>query len=387
MEEQTPQPVAQDNSKSLFITWIFGWLFGSIGLDRFYLRQIWTGILKLITFGGFGIWIMYDLLYTAFGKRKDKQGRPLSGTAKERRLLRISTVLILVLQLVLLGHFVIYGIPAIKNDTYRRRDAESIQNTLVLFQKDVSSSLPQQAKAVPNTQNVQFCGSSCDDGSIYIDLKYYKADKVFIKEYTSGLVTPTEDSVVVMTNATCEGPKAHYMAVVYVTEGFGLSDNFSERHCLTVEPHEFTNIAAPPTCNLEITQEMPTATQQFVTANLAYNKLRQDVTNVMQASGSKPTATPTSVDMQLVAEKQFLAELNKINFPAQANDNAAKLKTLTQEYITQLVQLRGYLASGSTIPESLSASLTKNAADHSAAYLSLKNDLKLPESKCRFLSP
>ena len=50
---------------------------GSLGVDRFYIGKIGTGILKLITFGGFGIWWLVDLIMIATGSFKDKQGNPL----------------------------------------------------------------------------------------------------------------------------------------------------------------------------------------------------------------------------------------------------------------------------------------------------------------------
>jgi len=40
-------------------------LVGSLGVDRFYMGYIGTGILKLITFGGFGIWWLIDLILIA----------------------------------------------------------------------------------------------------------------------------------------------------------------------------------------------------------------------------------------------------------------------------------------------------------------------------------
>ncbi len=38
---------------------------GSLGIDRFYLGYTWQGVLKLITFGGFGIWWIIDLILIA----------------------------------------------------------------------------------------------------------------------------------------------------------------------------------------------------------------------------------------------------------------------------------------------------------------------------------
>ena len=42
---------------------IFSLLFGSLGIDRFYLGDITLGVLKLITFGGFGIWTFLDWFF------------------------------------------------------------------------------------------------------------------------------------------------------------------------------------------------------------------------------------------------------------------------------------------------------------------------------------
>jgi TM2 domain-containing membrane protein YozV len=40
-------------------------IFGQLGVDRFIMGKIGTGILKLITFGGIGIWWLVDLILIA----------------------------------------------------------------------------------------------------------------------------------------------------------------------------------------------------------------------------------------------------------------------------------------------------------------------------------
>lgn len=52
-------------------------LLGEFGIDRFYLGYIGTGILKLITCGGFGIWWLIDLIQIARGNMTTKDGQKL----------------------------------------------------------------------------------------------------------------------------------------------------------------------------------------------------------------------------------------------------------------------------------------------------------------------
>lgn len=47
------------------VTLVLSIIFGSLGVDRFMMHQIGWGILKLITFGGFGVWWLIDWILIA----------------------------------------------------------------------------------------------------------------------------------------------------------------------------------------------------------------------------------------------------------------------------------------------------------------------------------
>lgn len=53
-------------------------LLGELGIDRFYLGYTGLGILKLVTFGGFGIWWIIDIISIATGKLTAKNGQTLA---------------------------------------------------------------------------------------------------------------------------------------------------------------------------------------------------------------------------------------------------------------------------------------------------------------------
>ena len=50
---------------------------GVLGIHRFYVGKIGTGILMILTFGGLGIWALVDLVLIAVGSFTDKNGLPL----------------------------------------------------------------------------------------------------------------------------------------------------------------------------------------------------------------------------------------------------------------------------------------------------------------------
>jgi TM2 domain-containing membrane protein YozV len=63
--------------KSWVVALILSILFGSLGVDRFYLGYIGLGAVKLITCGGLGIWWLVDLILIAMNNLPDANGNPL----------------------------------------------------------------------------------------------------------------------------------------------------------------------------------------------------------------------------------------------------------------------------------------------------------------------
>ncbi|GAP56271.1 TM2 domain-containing protein CG11103, partial [Arthrobacter sp. Hiyo6] len=91
---------AQQSSKSFLVTWLLSLLLGVLGADRFYLGKIGTGILKLVTLGGFGIWALVDLILVLTNKARDKQGLPLEGYDKHKKIALIVTGVFILLSIV-----------------------------------------------------------------------------------------------------------------------------------------------------------------------------------------------------------------------------------------------------------------------------------------------
>jgi TM2 domain-containing membrane protein YozV len=87
----------ENPNKEYLVALLISYLVGHFGGDRFYLGKIKSGIVKLITFGGFGIWTIIDLLLLAFGKLTEKDDdRMLAGYAKNQSWVKLVAIILVV---------------------------------------------------------------------------------------------------------------------------------------------------------------------------------------------------------------------------------------------------------------------------------------------------
>lgn len=95
----TGQAVDISKQRHFLAAFFFSFFLGLFGVDRFYLGKIWTGILKLLTFGGLGVWATIDLGLIISGAMRDKQGNKLIDADKYKKFAK-RTVFILTFALV-----------------------------------------------------------------------------------------------------------------------------------------------------------------------------------------------------------------------------------------------------------------------------------------------
>ena len=65
------------SEKNFVATLLLAILLGGLGVHRFYVGKIGTGIVMLLTFGGLGIWSLIDIIMIAVGNFKDRSGLPI----------------------------------------------------------------------------------------------------------------------------------------------------------------------------------------------------------------------------------------------------------------------------------------------------------------------
>jgi TM2 domain-containing membrane protein YozV len=72
--DQTGAPVSD---KSRLAATLLCFFLGLIGVHRFYVGKVGTGVLQIVTIGGLGIWTLIDLITIIVGGFRDIYGRLL----------------------------------------------------------------------------------------------------------------------------------------------------------------------------------------------------------------------------------------------------------------------------------------------------------------------
>lgn len=66
------------SDKSWLAALLLSIFLGGLGVHRFFVGKIGTGLLQLFTFGGLGIWALIDIIMIATKQFTDKDGRIVS---------------------------------------------------------------------------------------------------------------------------------------------------------------------------------------------------------------------------------------------------------------------------------------------------------------------
>jgi len=98
---EIPQPTTpivvvkkSPRQRHFLAAFFISFFWGVFGVDRMYMGYWGLGILKLISAGGFGIWVIVDLYLIMGGYMRDKQGREMLQIAEYKKFARDTIVIL-----------------------------------------------------------------------------------------------------------------------------------------------------------------------------------------------------------------------------------------------------------------------------------------------------
>lgn len=149
--------------RSFLAAFFFSFMWGILGVDRFYLGKYFTGVLKLLTAGGFGIWLIIDMGSILSGSMKDKWGNPLVDYDKYKKLARKTLAIFSFVSIIILIAFVVSIVFAVQMILAQFQVPPIDWQSMMKMFTDVFSSSSnlqqdiQSLKDIPtNINNIQF---------------------------------------------------------------------------------------------------------------------------------------------------------------------------------------------------------------------------------------
>ena len=121
---------------------------GVLGIDRFYLGYIGTGILKLVTFGGLGIWYLIDLILIYTGSLKSANKKPLANRTKNLK----TAIIILAVYLALLILLGATSPSSTKSNTSTKQSKQTTTSTTTTPAKPKPTATTPANSTAPSTQ-------------------------------------------------------------------------------------------------------------------------------------------------------------------------------------------------------------------------------------------
>lgn len=70
--------MAETSPKKRLVALLLCFFLGTIGVHRFYVGKVGTGIVMILTAGGLGIWTLIDFIMIIVGSFTDKAGATLT---------------------------------------------------------------------------------------------------------------------------------------------------------------------------------------------------------------------------------------------------------------------------------------------------------------------